>query len=151
MSVEILDAEDGMSVLELKSADRLTLLRLGLNFAEERLQLDLLSSLSSIDDSSALAARSYSDVWRFRVDYFLNGVLQVWNAEENAMLGRCDAFIPQNVDMMATVREWRRIIEGANEEANRRASAEVLATPGEQKSPLEDPPATPSVSLSDTK
>lgn len=133
MTATMLGVADGVAVLECKSAACLTLLRLGLDFREERMRFDGEAGIASTDDKSALSARCFSRMQAFRLDYFLNGILEIWDADVGKMLGRSDAFLPQNVDMNGTVRNFRHIIEQADAEAERRAVSEVTAPPADGK------------------
>lgn len=61
------------------------------------------------------AARNGKELDRFFRDYFLNGKLQMWNADTGALVSRCDAFIPMNcfvdVDVCnAAIAEWDKVI-----------------------------------------
>lgn len=134
MGAEIVGVGDGMAVLECQSSTGLTVLRLGLDFGEERLRFDGEAGIASKDDNTAHSARCFSCMQTFRLDYFLNGVLHVWDADSNRMLGRCDPFMPQNVDMNGTIQDFRRIIEGADAEAERRAISEATG-PSSDKAP----------------
>ena len=66
------------------------------------MKLDPESEVIVYDDGSAGAAEMAKNVAEFRRAYFRNGRLQVWNAETEKLMGRCDPFIPTNVDMGAT-------------------------------------------------
>jgi hypothetical protein len=80
-----------------RSADSLVDLVFWLNFAEERLVFDVQNSIKGWDDGSVAAARNGKEIDRFFRDYFLNGELQMWNAENGELISRCDAFLPINV------------------------------------------------------
>ena len=84
-------------VLTYRSADNLVDLVFALNFAEERLEFDLTSSLTAFDNGTASAARNGKERCRFLWDYFGNGELQFWNSETGALISRVDAFIPLNM------------------------------------------------------
>jgi len=73
-----------------------------LNFGQERLQADIIGGLDTTDDGSAISAQAAATVGRFKLDYFQNGILEVWDADAGRLLGRCDAFLPVNVDMTRT-------------------------------------------------
>lgn len=59
--------------------------------------------LESIDDGSAAAPADAAAAMRFRRHYFANGQLIVREAATGAIWGRCDAFMPVNVDMGRTL------------------------------------------------
>ncbi|MCW1410040.1 hypothetical protein OLZ32_17415 [Rhizobium sp. 1AS11] len=107
---EVIAIADGCASVMCTSDDNLTEMVLRLNFAEERLQINVKDGLRAADDGSEVAARSYASVMRFVRDYILNGVLEVWDWDQRRLLGKCDAFIPLNVDLEATKRAYDSII-----------------------------------------
>jgi len=123
MNARILKIDKGIVWVRCTSENGLTQLVLKLNFAEERLQADIVSDLDTADDGSANSAQAAAKVGQFKLDYFTNGILEVWDADANRLLGRHDAFIPVDVDMARTVANFEAGIQEFLEEANRRASA----------------------------
>jgi hypothetical protein len=123
MTAKVGEVSDGMAVLECTSVSALTVLRLGLDFRNERMRFEA-EAIASRDDKSALAARSHSRTMAFRLDYFLNGVLEVWDADAEQQLGHCDPFVAVNVDINGTVQSFRSAIEQVDAEAGRRAVSE---------------------------
>jgi hypothetical protein len=105
------------------SADGLLEFGVALNFRDERLQIDIESGTSSHDDGSERAARLFAAVTRFCHDYLMNGILEIWDSGGNGLLGRCDAFLPMNVDMGATHRNYQQLISRIEAEADQRAAA----------------------------
>ena len=87
MEANVVDSGDGTVIVDCRSENGLTVLRLGLNFGEERLQFDGLGGVASADDGTAAAARLYSRVEQFRLDYFLNGELEIWESSGARLLG----------------------------------------------------------------
>ena len=73
------------------------------------------------DDGTEVAARKAAQVMKFQLDYVLNGCLQVWDADTESLLGRCDAFIPTNIDLGATAKHFREVIELIEADADRRS------------------------------
>ena len=51
----------------------------------------------------------------------MNGALEVWNTENNQLLGRCEHYIPTNIDMDATCRNYGEIIKKFETQADERA------------------------------
>jgi hypothetical protein len=123
MNARIVKIAEGIVWVECTSDNGLTQVRLGLNFGQERLQVDVMNDLDSIDDGTAMSARAVATVGQFKLDYFQNGILEVWNADAARLLGRCDAFIPINVDMARTSANFEANIQAMELEATRRASA----------------------------
>jgi hypothetical protein len=74
--------------------DNLVELRFSLAFGEERLCFDIENSIYVRDDGSLRAAEFRRDIERFTRDYFLNGIVQMWDADDGSLLSRLDAFLP---------------------------------------------------------
>lgn len=67
-----------------------------LDFAAERLVFPLDVGLQFADDGTVEAARTGKFITTFIHAYNGNGELQVWNAEDDSLMSKCDAFIPMN-------------------------------------------------------
>jgi hypothetical protein len=124
MNTRIMKIDQGVALVECASEDSLTHLVLKLNFAEERLQADIMSNLDTVDDGSANSARAAAITGQFKLDYFKNGILEVWDADAARVIGRCDGFLPINVDMGRTIASFEAAIREIEAVANRRALAE---------------------------
>ena len=120
MSVTPIGADDGFAIVLCTSRDQLTSMVLILNFRDERLQIDVIGGLKSTDDGSVRSARYAAAVSQFKVDYIMNGILEVWNADDQQLLGRCDAFVPVNLDMAATSESFKNQIDSLIREAELR-------------------------------
>ena len=94
---EIEVRNDGMIRLRCDSANRISAAFLYLNIPEERLLIDIEGGFAVFDVGTAEAARFGADVCTFKGKYFLNGVLQVWDADNDRLMGCCDPYIPTNV------------------------------------------------------
>jgi hypothetical protein len=127
LSVNTKDCKDGRVLLECKSPSGNTVLMLELDFPAERLKMDAFAGLDSFDDSSAEAAEHAISVMQFRKDYFGNGSLIVDVTETEKRLGRCDAFLPFNVDMHATNRNFDSALAALRELAGQRRVALRMA------------------------
>jgi hypothetical protein len=114
--------EQGVVYLECASASNRTRILLGLDFANERLLIDTVDHLVSFDDGSEAAVRDAIAVEKFRKAYFGNGELVVRRADTSQPMGRCDPFIPTNVDMGATLRNFQASIARLTEVAKERAA-----------------------------
>ena len=119
---EIVDVSKGKVLLRCLSSDQLSGLGICLNFPGERLQINAEHGLYAKDDGTENAARKVAEVTRFRLEYFLNGSLQVWDADRDELLGRCDMFIPVNADLGATKEGLDKTIARWEAEAERRAN-----------------------------
>jgi len=127
MNARIIKIDQGVGFVRCTSDDDLTQIVLKLSFAQERLQADILSDLDTVDDGSVSSAQAAVKVRQFKLDYFKNGILEVWNGDAVRILGRCDAFLPCNVDMSRTIASFEASIRAIEEEANRRALAQTQA------------------------
>ncbi|MDR6668974.1 methylamine utilization protein MauJ [Rhizobium sp. 1399] len=123
LRAEIVATADGCTDVQCTSDDNLTAMMLRLNFTEERLQIDVTHGLMAADDGSERAARGCAIIMRFIRDYILNGVLEVWNWDRQKLLGRCDAFIPMNIDLGATKRSYDELIRNYETEAEQRSTS----------------------------
>lgn len=123
MHAGILDARNGRLLIQCVSEDGLVEGGLSLNFAAERMEFDPMAGLAVTDDGSPEAAMHAANVAKFTRALFLNGQLEVWNAEDQTRLGRCDPFLSVNLDLGRTIENFDRLIERLNAEAQRRADA----------------------------
>lgn len=80
-----------------RSVDGLAEIMFWLNFAEERLEFDLEHSFKLYDDGSVAAAKNGKERCRFIWDYFGNGEIQVWDADNGTLISRVDAYLPLNM------------------------------------------------------
>jgi hypothetical protein len=96
LDATFLEALDGCAIVECRSVRYPVSIKLYLNFAEERLQLDLLNGVWCGDDGTADAAQAVSDMLRFRWDYYRQYIFQVRSVPDGIVLGRASAFIPEN-------------------------------------------------------
>lgn len=101
-----------------QSPDGLAEIRFVLALAEERLKFDVYEGIYGHDDGSVAAAEYRRDTQRFFRDYMLNGELQFWNAENDELLSRLDAFLPLNV--MINLEAFNADIAVAQQEVDRR-------------------------------
>jgi hypothetical protein len=124
MKAKIIKIDKGIAFVQFASEDYRTQVALKLNFGQERLQVDIFAGLDTIDDGTADSARAAAKVGRFKLDYLKNGILEVWDADAEKILGRCDAFIPTNVDMGRTIANFETAINELEAEAHKRASAQ---------------------------
>ncbi|MDH4440424.1 MAG: hypothetical protein QE284_08555 [Rhizobium sp.] len=96
LEATFLESADGCALVECRSVRYPVSIKLYLNFAEERLQLDLLNGVWCGDDGTADAAQAASDILRFRWDYYRQYIFQVRSVPDDIVLGRASAFIPEN-------------------------------------------------------
>lgn len=104
----VVRAADGTVLLECISENDLVSVIIGLDFPNERLLFDPINGVASHDDGSVKAAEFSADVQRFIGKYICNGSLEVWDPTEEICLGRCDPFIPTNIDLGGTYKNYQK-------------------------------------------
>jgi hypothetical protein len=115
-------AQDQILHLNCSKSNGISVAILGLNFAEERLHIDIEGGFAIYDDGSVDTARFAAEIMRFKGAYFMNGALEVWNVDNNNLLGRCDPYIPVNIMPYETSKNFERHAEKFDEIANDRKS-----------------------------
>ena len=100
--------ENKLMYLTFASAQDDVEFRFALDFNAERLHFDVYEDLIVRDIGTANSADRVHDTKRFFHDYFLNGQLQILNADTGELISRKDAFIPVNMifDRRALLRNW---------------------------------------------
>lgn len=95
----VLVQQMGKSVqLRYAKEDRSLEVRFILNFEKERLEFEIQDGIySSSDDDSPEFAETKSHILEFTKWYFLNGCLEIIDAENGKEISRKDAFLPVNV------------------------------------------------------
>lgn len=79
------------------TTDGLSEIHFRLALTEERLKFDVFDGLFGHDDGSVTAAVYNREAQRFFRDYMLNGELQIWNADTDALMSRLGAYLPLNM------------------------------------------------------
>jgi len=111
----------GTLALRCHKADRIVKVFLYLNFTEERLLIDLDGGFKVFDDGTQEAAKWVAEIIRFQRLYLGNGVLEVWDVDQDRLLGRCDAFLPTNIDLTQTMKNYEKRAVRFDEIAKERA------------------------------
>lgn len=125
MKVNPLDTKEGIVHLECFSQDRHILFILELNFPDERLGIDPIDGIIIKDDGSPEAAEDAAETQRFVAEYLANGILEIWEPVQDKCLGWCDPFIPENINLGATIQNFNQAEKEWREEAeHRRQSAD---------------------------
>ena len=83
---------------------------LALNFPGESLEL-VLSNFKVNRKQEKYTKAGEACYYRFLIEYFCNGYLQVFNAETGERLSHKTAFLPVDIDLNATVEAWKKKIE----------------------------------------
>ena len=94
-------------ILDCASDGKLVLIALGLDFQNEKLLFDPINGIANTDDGSIQAAEFAADVQEFLGKYFANGALEVWDTQNEICLGRCNPFIPVNIDPSKTFESFK--------------------------------------------
>lgn len=110
LSFKVATCKDGVVVVTTDPTAQPMGVALVLDFPSEKLELML--SLFGINEKHKDYTKAMAACWyRFMIDYFCNGYLQVFDAASGERLSYKTAFLPENVDIGATVKAWRKIVE----------------------------------------
>lgn len=123
MDAQVLEARNGKVLMRCASRDTLVDAGLVLDFAEERLGFDPLDGVVIQDDGSPQAVQNAIDRVQLLKVLLGNGQLEVWDVADQELLGRTDPFIPQNIDLAATIENLDRRMEALAAELRRRSEA----------------------------
>lgn len=122
---ESLTIGNGGIQLNCESEDGLVLAELFLDLKNERLVFGPEGKVRIKDDASATAIGHTIDYMRFRKYYYLNGELEVYDADLETLLGRCDPYLPVNILPVETAEMIDLEIADLEQEARRRDQANV--------------------------
>jgi hypothetical protein len=101
----------GVATIECVTDDNLMRIPVYLDFANERLHVDLEGGY--IKPEGGARSVEYSiDCHEFMKDLILNGEVEIFATDDDGCLGRKDANIPVNIDMAGTVKGMEHAIEG---------------------------------------
>jgi hypothetical protein len=123
---EVVSATAGKLALRCRSDDRILEMVLCLNFAAERLEFDPERGAGIRDDGSVAAAEKALGLLGFIRGLYSNGELEVWESDRQALLGRCDAYIPLNIDLQATDQAFEMMAVKVRAEIERRRQADGM-------------------------
>lgn len=110
LEIRSLSAAPGGLIIDLASPNDRCSFKIGLDFAQERLRFNPYNSPAVVDDGSVSAVETAIEVAAFRRDLIGNGELVIIATDSNERLGRCDAFMPLNIDPGATFEAMNRHI-----------------------------------------
>ena len=88
---------DRKAEVQFRSRNGYARVNLLLDFEQERLNIYHETGIQFEDDGSVKAARTGKQLTEFVHALYCNGELQVWNAEDETLISKCDAFIPVNM------------------------------------------------------
>jgi hypothetical protein len=83
---------------------------LALHFPDERLKL-VLPTLGVNSKKRAYTNALAASYFGFLIGYFCNGYFEVFDSRTGERLSQKTAFIPQDIDLHATVEGWKKKIE----------------------------------------
>lgn len=118
--------------LNCESEDGLVHAELFLDFKNERIVFGPEDKVQIKDNGAATTVRHAIDYMGFRKYYYLNGELEVYDADHETLLGRSDPFIPVNIMPVETARSIDKAIAELEKEAQRREQASAAAEEKEQ-------------------
>lgn len=96
LKMRVESVSDRVATLGLSSEDGLLYLKAAIDFNTGRLVFEPMSEHRNLDDGSVLAAERAADLNEFRAEVVLNGVCQLWDTENSALLAEADAYLPTN-------------------------------------------------------
>ena len=89
-----------------------------LDFCQETLELAW-ETLGITRNHPNYSKAAEASIFRFLIDYFLNGSLQIINAETGERVSHKTAFIPVDINLEATIAGWRTQIKRLEEKSNK--------------------------------
>jgi hypothetical protein len=119
--VSVQHIADGTLHLLCRSSDQRALGRIRLNIQGERLEFEPWNDMVMNDDGSPVAAWSRAEWMEFGRDLLLNGRLQVFESSSGKLLGRKDAYVPNNIHPGAAA-YFQQQIDALRAEAARRST-----------------------------
>ncbi len=81
-----------------------------LNFNEEKMLFHPQQSISIDDDQSVVAAQVNLQAAKFLREYWINGIIEIWDRQKDQCLGYADAFVPVNIDLARTLENFDKNI-----------------------------------------
>lgn len=120
MHGEFVDCHTGKVNLLLTAPTGRASALLVLDFTAERLDFDIFEHLAIEDDGSVAGAQANLDRLRFVDRYLGNGKLELWAGGRR--MSRRDAFIPENIDLDATHKDYEAMIGAAEARLQSRVS-----------------------------
>lgn len=105
MIAQVHSGEPGNFSLHLKSTDSRMSIEFLIDLQGSRILFDPCSSFELSDDSSFEAIQHAICITEFRIAYFQNGILQLFNSDTGQMYAFCDAYIPVNIMISEVVKQ----------------------------------------------
>lgn len=122
LSAEVVALQEGRVLVTCTSRDGCVHVQVALDFPRERLEFDPMFSVTLIDDGTVRAMQSVSDQVALVEALYSNGQLEVWDHAGQRLIGRCDPYLPLNVDVNATLENLHAYSEAAQKAAKERAA-----------------------------
>lgn len=89
---------------------------IGLDFKNNRMLMNPYAGAEIAHFGNKQSAVSIRGFYQFMRDLFKNGKLQVEDAQSRYVLGYKDAFIPQHIDLIRTIKNLQSVIDRIDEE-----------------------------------
>jgi len=107
-NMSVLDAEMNQGVLSilLGSSDQTLKIWIGLDLKNERLVYDPYDGMRFSDVGTRDSLEAIGGFLMFKKELFLNGSIEIRNADTDSILGFTDPFIPTNIDLGRTIKNF---------------------------------------------
>lgn len=124
LEIDSAEMGNGVLFLWLASNDKCVRFAIGLDLKNERLKYNPYDGFHLSDNGSLSAVKSLLGFSKFRKDLFLNGKIQLQTAD-GQLLGYTDAFLPENIELRGTIKNFDEVISSLEAEIRRREIPKV--------------------------
>ena len=104
----------GIIAFDCSTEDELLVVRICFDLNIDKILFDIENGIFIGNDGSAISAKYVAEYFVFKKEYYLNGILEVWDEVENKCLAWADSFIPTNIDVAGTIKNFDHLIEEYN-------------------------------------
>lgn len=112
----IIESEGAVNLIGV-SNDSLVSFKLYLDFLNERLKIFPFDGIIITDNNTKESSIYAAEYYRFLADYYSNGKLEIWNSDSEECLSQCDSFIPVNIEIRETLKNFKKKEQILREEA----------------------------------
>lgn len=121
MKPEVVAVAEGRVLLRCDSSAGRVQFSLTLDVAKERLRIEPETGIQILVPVDEIALEASLDHLRFLRELLCNGILEIWEADPERLLGRCDPYVASNIDLDGTLAKIGQL------EGERRLALEHLA------------------------
>ncbi len=111
MSLNVENSKDSIYYIKCISNDELVKIKFQLDFNNDRIIIDPYNNIEITDDGTPNAAENIAEINRFFKDYYLNGLIEIWDTDIRKCLGFKMPFIPRNIDISETIKNFDNVIK----------------------------------------